>query len=100
MADITYIEPLNVKVLTEIIAHERPDALLPNLGGQSGLNLSSELHRLGVLRNTGSRSSGSTWTPSSAARTVWPSRRPWTGWGSKCRAANRHHRRGRRKGRR
>ena len=43
MADITYIEPLNVKVLTEIIAAERPDALLPNLGGQSGLNLASEL---------------------------------------------------------
>ena len=49
MADVTYIEPLNAKVLTEIIARERPDALLPNLGGQSGLNLSSELHQLGVL---------------------------------------------------
>ena len=40
MADVTYIEPLNVARLTEIIAKERPDALLPNLGGQSGLNLS------------------------------------------------------------
>ena len=49
MADVTYIEPLNRNVLTEIIARERPDALLPNLGGQSGLNLSSELHRAGVL---------------------------------------------------
>jgi len=49
MADATYVEPLNVKVLEEIIAAERPDALLPNLGGQSGLNLSSELHRTGVL---------------------------------------------------
>ncbi len=49
MADVTYIEPLNVKVLTEIIAKERPDALLPNLGGQSGLNLSAELSRSGVL---------------------------------------------------
>jgi carbamoyl-phosphate synthase large subunit len=52
-ADITYIEPLNAKVLTEIIAQERPDALLPNLGGQSGLNLASELHRLGVLDQYG-----------------------------------------------
>jgi len=53
MADATYIEPLNAKVLTEIIAKERPDALLPNLGGQSGLNLSSELHQLGVLEQYG-----------------------------------------------
>ena len=52
-ADVTYIEPLNAKVLTEIIAQERPDALLPNLGGQSGLNLASELHRLGVLDEYG-----------------------------------------------
>ncbi len=52
-ADITYIEPLNAKVLTEIIAQERPDALLPNLGGQTGLNLASELHRLGVLEDYG-----------------------------------------------
>ena len=48
-ADITYIEPLNVKRLEEIIAKERPDALLPNLGGQSGLNLCSELYKAGVL---------------------------------------------------
>ncbi|MFH2047380.1 MAG: carbamoyl-phosphate synthase large subunit [Pseudomonadota bacterium] len=48
-ADITYIEPLNLKTLTEIIAKERPDALLPNLGGQTGLNLSSELYSAGVL---------------------------------------------------
>jgi carbamoyl-phosphate synthase large subunit len=49
MADVTYIEPLNVNILEEIIAAERPDALLPNLGGQSALNLSSELHRAGIL---------------------------------------------------
>jgi carbamoyl-phosphate synthase large subunit len=49
IADATYIEPLNVKTLTNIIAKERPDALLPNLGGQSGLNLSSELYKAGVL---------------------------------------------------
>ena len=43
--DVTYIEPLNVKRLEQIIAKERPDALLPNLGGQSGLNLCSELYQ-------------------------------------------------------
>ena len=48
-ADVTYIEPLNVERLEQIIAKERPDALLPNLGGQSGLNLCSELHQAGVL---------------------------------------------------
>ncbi len=52
-ADITYIEPLNVERLTEIIEKERPDALLPNLGGQSGLNLCSELARAGVLDRFG-----------------------------------------------
>ena len=48
-ADVTYIEPLNVERLEQIIAKERPDALLPNLGGQSGLNLCSELADAGVL---------------------------------------------------
>ena len=48
-ADVTYIEPLNVERLEQIIAKERPDALLPNLGGQSGLNLCSELHEAGIL---------------------------------------------------
>ena len=49
IADITYIEPLNVQRLEQIIAKERPDALLPNLGGQSGLNLCEELHEKGIL---------------------------------------------------
>ena len=49
IADVTYIEPLNVDRLTQIIEKERPDALLPNLGGQSGLNLCSELNQKGVL---------------------------------------------------
>ncbi len=49
-ADVTYIEPLNVERLTQIIEKERPDALLPNLGGQSGLNLCSELDKAGVLK--------------------------------------------------
>jgi carbamoyl-phosphate synthase large subunit len=55
MADATYVEPLDVETLTEIIKKERPDALLPNLGGQTGLNLSSELARKGVLDEYGVR---------------------------------------------
>ncbi|HOV25477.1 MAG TPA: carbamoyl-phosphate synthase large subunit [Pseudobacteroides sp.] len=53
MADATYIEPLNVERLTQIIETERPDALLPNLGGQSALNLCLELHKAGVLEKYG-----------------------------------------------
>jgi len=53
MADVTYIEPLNLQTMTKIIEKERPDALLPNLGGQSGLNLSSELAKAGVLKKYG-----------------------------------------------
>ena len=49
MADITYIEPLNPERLEAIIERERPDALLPNLGGQSGLNLCPELSKAGIL---------------------------------------------------
>jgi carbamoyl-phosphate synthase large subunit len=55
MADATYIEPLNEGRLAEIIEVERPDALLPNLGGQTGLNLSSQLARSGVLEKFGVR---------------------------------------------
>ncbi len=49
-ADSTYIEPLNLKRLTQIIQKERPDALLPNFGGQTGLNLCLELSKAGVLK--------------------------------------------------
>ena len=49
MADHTYIEPLNVESLERIIAKERPDALLPNLGGQMALNLSADLAEKGIL---------------------------------------------------
>jgi len=52
-ADVTYVEPLNFRYLEEIIEKERPDAILPNLGGQSGLNLTSELARGGVLDKYG-----------------------------------------------
>ena len=53
MADATYIEPLNLETMTQIIERERPDALLPNLGGQTGLNLSAGLARSGVLDKYG-----------------------------------------------
>lgn len=55
MADATYIEPLDADTVARIIAKEKPDALLPNLGGQTGLNLASELHRRGVLQEHGVR---------------------------------------------
>ena len=53
MADATYVEPLDARRLEQIIAKERPDALLPNLGGQTGLNLSMELAKTGVLEKHG-----------------------------------------------
>jgi len=53
MADVTYIEPLNLETMTQIIEKERPDTLLPNLGGQTGLNLSAGLSRSGALDKYG-----------------------------------------------
>ena len=55
MADVTYIEPLTVEFLEKVIEKEKPDALLPNLGGQTGLNLASELHKKGILQKYGTR---------------------------------------------
>ena len=52
-ADATYIEPLDLETVTEVIAAERPDALLPTLGGQTALNLAVELHEAGVLEEYG-----------------------------------------------
>ena len=53
IADKVYIEPLTVEFVSKIIRKERPDALLPTLGGQVGLNLAVELHESGVLRECG-----------------------------------------------
>ena len=53
VADRTYIEPLVPEILEAVIARERPDALLPTLGGQTGLNLAMKLHELGVLERFG-----------------------------------------------
>jgi len=52
-ADITYIEPITLEVLERIIARERPDALLPTMGGQTGLNMAMDLHRSGILARYG-----------------------------------------------
>src|SRR3954452_8572197 len=52
-ADATYVEPLDVEILTQIIEKERPDALLPTLGGQTALNLAMDLQRAGVLDRFG-----------------------------------------------
>lgn len=49
MADATYVEPLTVEAIEKIIEKEKPDALLPNLGGQTGLNLAAELSKRGIL---------------------------------------------------
>ncbi|MBN1913604.1 MAG: carbamoyl-phosphate synthase large subunit [Candidatus Omnitrophica bacterium] len=58
MADVTYIEPLNVEMVTKIIAKERPDAILPTLGGQTGLNLAFFLMKEGILKKYGVESIG------------------------------------------
>src|ERR671925_2336154 len=52
-ADRTYVEPITWEVVAQIIERERPDALLPTLGGQTGLNTAMDLHRHGVLERFG-----------------------------------------------
>ncbi|MFA5356275.1 MAG: carbamoyl-phosphate synthase large subunit [Candidatus Omnitrophota bacterium] len=58
MADVTYVEPLTVEAVTSIIAKERPDAILPTLGGQTGLNLAFFLMKKGILKKYGVESIG------------------------------------------
>ena len=58
LADVTYIEPLTVETVTEIIKKERPDAILPTLGGQTGLNLAYFLMKEGILEKYGVESIG------------------------------------------
>ena len=53
MADATYIEPIEPTIVAKIIEHERPDALLPTMGGQTGLNTALELETMGILRKFG-----------------------------------------------
>ncbi|MDD5775593.1 MAG: carbamoyl phosphate synthase large subunit, partial [Candidatus Omnitrophica bacterium] len=59
LANVTYVEPLSIEMVTKIIAKERPDAILPTLGGQTGLNLAFFLMKEGVLRKYGVESIGS-----------------------------------------
>ena len=58
MADRTYIEPITPEVVEQIIAKEKPDAVLPTLGGQTGLNVAMALHDSGVLERLGCRMIG------------------------------------------
>jgi len=67
MANVTYIEPLSVDSVTKIIAKERPDAILPTLGGQTGLNLAFFLMKQGILKKYGVESIGASVTAISCA---------------------------------
>ena len=55
IADRVYVEPMTVEILERVIEKEKPDSILPNLGGQMGLNLAMELYRSGYLEKTGVR---------------------------------------------
>ena len=70
IADVVYIEPLTVEVLRRIIAAERPDGILPTLGGQTGLNLAVELADAGILDEYNVRLLGTPSTPSATPRTA------------------------------
>ena len=77
MADKVYIEPLTVEAVQEIIKKERPDSLLPNLGGQTGLNLAMELCESGFLDKMASSSSARIRRPSPRRRIARCSRTRW-----------------------
>ena len=85
IADHVYIEPLNSHSLTQVIEKEQPDAVLPTLGGQTGLNLAMNLYEEGIL---GSSTASSCWapppTPSARQRTARGSRTPWSRIGQPC----------------
>ena len=72
----TYIEPLDVPTVSAIIELERPDALLPTLGGQTALNLATDLYEAGVLESSACSSSAPTMRPSSAPKSATCSVRP------------------------
>lgn len=77
IADQVYIEPLTLESLKEIIIKEKPDSILPTLGGQAGLNLGMELAECGFLDEREKGLSEQQQRPSSRLRTVRPSRIPW-----------------------
>ena len=51
LADVTYIEPINTDTIEKIIKVEKPDAILPTMGGQTALNIAIELDKAGTLKN-------------------------------------------------
>ena len=75
-ADRTYIEPLTPEVLEAIIERERPDAVLPTLGGQTALNLAMTLHERGTFERFGVEMIGASAEPSPPPRTASASRWP------------------------
>ena len=77
IADKVYIEPLNVPTLTKIIEKEKPDSILPTLGGQTGLNLAMELDEKGVLKANGVRLIGIKASSIKKAETGRNLRIPW-----------------------
>ena len=81
IADRVYIEPLTVEVLERIIARERPDGILPTLGGQTGLNLAVALADAGVLDKYDVRLLGTPWRPSVSPKTAAFSATSSTSWG-------------------
>ena len=70
IADHVYIEPLNLASVEQVIAKERPDSILPTLGGQTGLNLAMNLHEQGILEKYGVRLLGTSRSPSARRRTA------------------------------
>ena len=78
IADHVYIEPMNLPSITQVIEKERPDALLPNMGGQTGLNLAMALYENGTLEKYGVRLLGTSPPPSTRRRTARASRTAWS----------------------
>lgn len=77
IADRVYIEPLTVEVVEQLILKEKPDSILPTLGGQAGLNLAMELEDAGFLEKHNVRLIGTTALTIKKQKTVKCSRRPW-----------------------
>ena len=86
-ADATYVEPITLDVLEKVIARERPDAVLPTLGGQTALNAAVDLHEAGTLAKYGVELIGADIDVIKPARTAARSRRSSPAWAGTCRAA-------------
>ena len=88
LADATYVEPITPEIVARIIERERPDALLPTMGGQTALNTAMALHRSGRLAGAGRRDDRRQCRmPSRWPRIASSSARPWTASGSRARRA-------------